>query len=98
AYMTRAEGAGQPVHTFSIGFDDPRYNESEYATAVAQHLGTVHHAFKVTPNAAEDLPKLAAVFGEPFGDSSALPTHYLARATRQHVKVALSGHGGDEMF
>jgi len=86
------------VHTFSIGFDDPRYDETKYAAQVAAHLGTTHHQFIVRPNAAEDLPKLAAVFGEPFGDSSALPTHYLARETRQHVKVALSGDGGDELF
>src|SRR5438105_13783099 len=55
-------------------------------------------AFKVRPDAAADLPKIAAAFGEPFGDSSALPTYYLARETRQHVKVALSGDGGDELF
>ncbi|HEY0009863.1 MAG TPA: asparagine synthase (glutamine-hydrolyzing), partial [Tepidisphaeraceae bacterium] len=87
-----------PVHSFSIGFDDPRYDESAYAARVAKHLGTIHHAFHVTPDAAADLPKLAAVFGEPFGDSSALPTHYLAQQTRQHVTVALSGDGGDELF
>jgi asparagine synthase (glutamine-hydrolysing) len=89
---------GAEVQTFSIGFQDPRYDESEYAAAVAQHLGTRHHSFTVHPDAAADLPKLAAVFGEPFGDSSALPTHYLARETRKHVKVALSGDGGDELF
>ena len=87
-----------PVETFSIGFDDPRYDETKYAEAVAKHLGTKHHTFRVTPAAAEDLPKLAAAFGEPFGDSSALPTHYLARETRKHVTVALSGDGGDELF
>jgi asparagine synthase (glutamine-hydrolysing) len=89
---------GAEVQTFSIGFEDPRYDESEYAAAVAQLLGTRHHAFRVHPTAAADLPKLAAVFGEPFADSSALPTHYLARETRKHVKVALSGDGGDELF
>lgn len=86
------------LHTFSIAFDDPRYDESAYAQQVAQHLGTKHRTFHVTPDAAADLPALAAVFGEPFGDSSALPTHYLARETRKHVKVALSGDGGDELF
>jgi asparagine synthase (glutamine-hydrolysing) len=86
------------VLTFSIGFDDPRYDESRYAADVALHLGTKHHAFVVRPRAADDLPKLAMVFGEPFADSSALPTHYLARETRQYVKVALSGDGGDELF
>lgn len=87
-----------PVRTFCIAFDDPRYDESEYARQVAAHLRTDHYEFRVTPRAAEDLPKIAAAFGEPFADSSALPMHYLARQTRQHVKVALSGDGGDEMF
>ena len=87
-----------PVQSFSIGFDDPRYDESRYAKDVANHLGTEHHVFRVRPDAAEDLPRLAEVFGEPFADSSALPTHYLARETRKHVKVALSGDGGDELF
>jgi asparagine synthase (glutamine-hydrolysing) len=87
-----------PVETFSIGFDDPRYDESKYAAAVARHLGTSHHEFRVTPDAAQDLPKLVEVFGQPFADSSALPTHYLSRETRRHVKVALSGDGGDELF
>ncbi|HVT90881.1 MAG TPA: asparagine synthase (glutamine-hydrolyzing) [Tepidisphaeraceae bacterium] len=87
-----------PVQTFSIAFDDSRFDESQYAREVAKHLGTNHHEIRVTPNAAHDLPKLATVFGEPFGDSSALPTHYLARETRKHVKVALSGDGGDELF
>jgi len=88
----------QPVLTFSIGFDDPRYDETPYAAEVAASLGTEHRQFTVRPDAAEDLPKLAGVFGEPFGDSSALPTHYLSRETRRHVKVALSGDGGDELF
>ena len=87
-----------PVETFSIKFDDPRYDESEHAAEVAKHLKTKHHEFHVTPDAAADLPALAKVFGDPFGDSSALPTHYLARETRKHVKVALSGDGGDELF
>ena len=87
-----------PVKTFSIRFDDPRYDESQYARQVSEHLGTEHHEFTVRADAATDLPKLAAMFGEPFGDSSALPTHYLARETRAHVKVALSGDGGDELF
>jgi asparagine synthase (glutamine-hydrolysing) len=96
--MTRAAGAAQDVQTFSIGFDDPRYDEREWAHRVAKHLGTRHHAFVVRPDVTADLPRLAAVFGQPFADSSALPTHYLARETRQHVVVALSGDGGDELF
>jgi asparagine synthase (glutamine-hydrolysing) len=100
AGMVRAARAGRAgeVNTFSVGFDDPRYDETSYAAKVARHLGTRHHEFRVRPNAVEDLPRLAEVFGEPFGDSSALPTHYLARETRRHVKVALSGDGGDELF
>jgi asparagine synthase (glutamine-hydrolysing) len=96
--MSEAMQCDQKILTFSIGFDDPRYDETQYASAVAKHLGTEHHQFNVRPNAAEDLIKLAAVFGEPFGDSSALPTHYLSQETRRHVKVALSGDGGDELF
>ena len=88
----------RPVRTFSIAFDDPRYDESGYARAVAEHLRTEHREFRVRPDAAEDLPKLAAVLGEPFADSSVLPTHYLARETRRDVKVALGGDGGDELF
>ncbi len=87
-----------PVKTFSIAFDDPRYDESVYAEKVAKHLGTEHHVFRVTPDAAEDLPKIATAFGEPFADSSIIPTYYLCRETRKHVTVALSGDGGDELF
>jgi asparagine synthase (glutamine-hydrolysing) len=88
----------EPIHTFAIGFDEAEYDESEFAAGVAKHLGTHHHTFHVRPDAATDLPKLAAVFAEPFADSSALPTHYLSRETPRHVKVALSGDGGDELF
>jgi asparagine synthase (glutamine-hydrolysing) len=98
AAMTRARDGGGDVQTFSIGFDDPRYDEREYGRRVAKHLGTRHHEFVVRPDAVADLPRLAGVFGQPFGDSSALPTHYLSRETRRHVKVALSGDGGDELF
>lgn len=93
-----AMGNAQRMLTFTIGFDDPRYDETDFARRVAKHIGTEHHEFRVHPDAIDDLPKLAAVFGEPFADSSALPTHYLARETRKHVKVALSGDGGDELF
>jgi asparagine synthase (glutamine-hydrolysing) len=97
AAMVRAAD-GNRVQTFTIGFDDPRYNETKFAAAVAKYLGTEHHEFLVRPNAVEDLPALAKVFGEPFADSSALPTHYLSRETKRFVKVALSGDGGDELF
>jgi asparagine synthase (glutamine-hydrolysing) len=98
AAMKAATAPDQRVLTFSIGFDDPRYDEREYAAKVSAHLGTEHRSFVVRPDAACDLPRIATAFGEPFGDSSALPTYYLARETRQHVKVALSGEGGDELF
>ena len=98
AAAMRAAAHGGEVLTFSIGFDDRRYDETRYSSAVAAHLRTRHLEFRVTPDAACDLPALAKVYGEPFGDSSALPTHYLSRETRRHVKVALSGDGGDELF
>lgn len=98
-HMARAmERDGRKLDTFSIAFDDPRYDESRYAEEVARHVGARHHAFRVSPQVAETLPKLARVFGEPFADSSAIPTHYLAEQTRRHVTVALSGDGGDEVF
>ncbi len=98
AAMKSALGDDHPLQTFSIGFDNPQYDETAHAAEVAAHLGTQHRQFIVRPDAAEDLPRLAAAFGEPFGDSSALPTHYLARETCRHVTVALSGDGGDELF
>ena len=96
--IAAAASRQQPLVTYSIGFDDPRYDETEHAAKVAAHLGLRHQRFVVRPDAIADLPKLAEVYGEPFGDSSALPTHYLSRETRQYVKVALSGDGGDELF
>ena len=88
-----------PIHTFSIAFDNPAYDESCYAKAVADHLGTEHHEFRATADhVVEVLPRLARAFGEPFADSSAIPTQYLCEATRRQVKVALSGDGGDELF
>ena len=98
AVIAAAASKRQPLATYSIGFDDPRYDETEYAARVARHLGLRHERFVVRPDAVSDLPRLAEVYGEPFGDSSALPTHYLSRETRKHVKVALSGDGGDELF
>ncbi|QDV32244.1 asparagine synthase (glutamine-hydrolyzing) [Tautonia plasticadhaerens] len=86
------------VKTFSIGFDDPAFDESGYARMAAEHLGTEHHAFVVKPDAWETLPGLARHFDEPFADSSALPTWHVSRLTRQHVTVALTGDAGDELF
>lgn len=86
------------VKTFSIGFDEKEFNELEHARRVAERFGTEHHEFIVRPNAIEILPTLVRHYGEPYADSSAIPTYYLAKMTRQHVTVALNGDGGDECF
>jgi len=88
----------EPVRTFSIGFGDPAYDEREYARAAAQAFGTRHTEFEVAPNAVDVLPLLAARYGEPFADPSAIPSYYLARRTAEQVKVALTGDGADEAF
>lgn len=86
------------VKTFSIGFEESGFNELPHARAVAQRYATDHHEFVVKSNAAEVLPKLVRHYGEPYADSSALPSYYLAKLTREHVTVALNGDGGDEFF
>ncbi|MBK5257340.1 MAG: asparagine synthase (glutamine-hydrolyzing) [Vicinamibacteria bacterium] len=86
------------VKTFSIGFEESGFNELPHARAVAERYGTDHHEFVVKSNAAEVLPKLVRHYGEPYADSSALPSYYLAKLTREHVTVALNGDGGDEFF
>ncbi|MBC8114636.1 MAG: asparagine synthase (glutamine-hydrolyzing), partial [Candidatus Saccharimonas sp.] len=86
------------VQTFSIGFSVKQFDERSYAREAAAKLGTDHHEFVVDPSAVEMLPKLVEHYDEPFADSSAIPTMYLSRLTRQHVTVALSGDGGDELF
>jgi asparagine synthase (glutamine-hydrolysing) len=88
----------QPVKTFSIGFQEREFDELPYARAVAQRYGTDHHELVVRPDALEVLPTLVRHYGEPFADSSAIPSYYVAKLTRQHVKVALNGDGGDESF
>ena len=93
-----SEAMDEPVKTFSIGFGDPDHDELDLARAVAKRFRTDHHEFVVEPDAVEVLPKLVAHFGEPFADSSALPTYHVSRLAREHVKVALSGDGGDELF
>src|SRR5262249_54395485 len=87
--------ATSPVKTFTVGFADREYDESAFARSVAKHLGTEHYELRVDPDCAAVLPKLVWHFDEPFADSSAIPTYYLAQQTRQHVTVALSGDGGD---
>jgi len=88
----------QPLETFSIGFNEARYDEREHARYVAKRFGTRHHEFLLEPGGIEIIEQMAWHADEPFADSSALPTWYLSKLTRQHVKVALSGDGGDEMF
>jgi asparagine synthase (glutamine-hydrolysing) len=93
-----AEASSRPVRTFSIGFDDPRYDELEHARVVARHFGTEHHEFIVKPDALAIIDDLISHFDEPFGDSSAIPTWYVSEMARRHVTVVLSGDGGDELF
>ena len=90
--------SSEPVKTYSIGFEEQSFNELKYARIVAERFGTDHHEFIVKPNAIEILPRLIWHYNEPYADSSAIPTYYVAKVTRQHVTVALNGDGGDESF
>jgi asparagine synthase (glutamine-hydrolysing) len=89
---------GRPVKTFTIGFPIHDFDETAAARETAGRLGTQHHEFCVEPRCVDVLEKLVWHYDEPFADSSAIPTYYVARLTRQHVTVALSGDGGDELF
>ncbi|MBR4255341.1 MAG: asparagine synthase (glutamine-hydrolyzing) [Lentisphaeria bacterium] len=99
-----AKHSTAPLECFSIGFDDPRYDESADCKATAEHLaaqaphGLHHHVKTVRPEDFDLLPKLAAEFGEPYADASMLPSYFLAEFAREHVTVALSGDGADELF
>ena len=93
-----AEASNRPVQTFSIGFDEPQFDELEHARRVATHFGTDHHEFVVRPDGLSILDRLIEHFDEPFADSSAIPTWYVSEIARRHVTVVLSGDGGDELF
>ncbi|HJR05835.1 MAG TPA: asparagine synthase (glutamine-hydrolyzing) [Pyrinomonadaceae bacterium] len=93
-----SEVSSSPVKTFSIGFEEQDFSELHHARRVAEHVGAEHHEFIVRPDAMEVLPTLVEHYGEPYADSSAIPTYYVSRETRRHVTVALNGDGGDECF
>jgi asparagine synthase (glutamine-hydrolysing) len=93
-----AEASSRPVETFSIGFEHERWNELPHARRVAERYATSHHEFVVRADGVDLLPSLARLYEEPYADSSALPSWFLARETRRHVTVALNGDGGDEAF
>ncbi len=93
-----AQESEKPVKTFSIGFEEQDFSELKYARQVAKHVGAEYNEFIVRPNAIEVLPKLVEHYGEPYADSSAIPTYYVSKETRRFVTVALNGDGGDESF
>ncbi|MEW6614399.1 MAG: asparagine synthase (glutamine-hydrolyzing) [Thermodesulfobacteriota bacterium] len=93
-----SEFTNGPVKTFSIGFEEQDFDELRYARRVSRLYGTDHHEFIVKPKALDILPTLIRHYGEPYADSSAIPTYYLSKITREHITVALNGDGGDELF
>jgi asparagine synthase (glutamine-hydrolysing) len=95
--LMNATSSGR-VKTFSIGFNEPAFDELDHARRVARHFNTDHHEFVVEPDAVGILDKLVSHFDEPFADSSAIPTWYVSEMARRHVTVVLSGDGGDELF
>jgi asparagine synthase (glutamine-hydrolysing) len=93
-----ASEVGGRVNTFTIGYDEPGFDERRLARLVSDRYGTDHHELVLRPDAVELLPAVSAAFDEPFADSSAIPTFLVSSLARRHVKVALSGEGGDELF
>ena len=93
-----AKNSEQPIKTFSIGFEEQEFNELPYARIIAEKFNTDHKEFIVKPDAIKILPKLVWYYDEPFADSSALPSYYLAQLTKKHVTVSLNGDGGDENY
>jgi asparagine synthase (glutamine-hydrolysing) len=93
-----AQVSTDPVRTFSIGFDHAGFDELPHARRIAEQFGTVHEEFQVRADAVSVVPRIVRHYGEPFADSSAIPSFYLAEMTRRHVTVALNGDGGDESF
>src|SRR5437899_7673726 len=93
-----AQESSEQIKTFSIGFDEKDFSELHHARRVAEDVGADHHEFVVRPDALESLPTLVEHYGEPFADSSAIPSYYVSRETRRYVTVALNGDGGDECF
>jgi asparagine synthase (glutamine-hydrolysing) len=93
-----ASKLGRPVPTFTATFSEAAFDESAEARVAASRFGADHHEFMIEPDAGEILPLLVRHFGEPFADPAAVPTWELARRTREHVKTAISGDGGDEAF
>jgi asparagine synthase (glutamine-hydrolysing) len=94
------EITGQPAATYSIGFDEPGYDEMEYARLVAKHFGTKHHEYYVTAkDIVKSIPKIADAYGQPFGNSSAVPAYYCAKMAKEDgIELILAGDGGDELF
>ena len=90
--------AAQATKTYTIGFPISDFDETADAKLIAEHLKTDHHTFEVSPDSLAVLPTLTWHYDEPFGDSSMIPTYYVSEVTRRHVKVALTGDGGDELF
>src|SRR5258708_10778493 len=93
-----AEESSEKIKTFSIGFGEQDFSELHHARRVAEHVSADHHEFIVRPDAMEVLPTLVEHYGEPFADSSAIPSYYVSKETRAFVTVALNGDGGDECF